>query len=475
MDWKDRILFPVIGPLMKAGLWLLSCNRLPQSSGKLQVQDLQQPVEVLRDRWGVPHIFAQNASDAFFAQGFVHAQERLWQMDFTRRVVFGRLSEVLGEVALPVDRAMRTVSLFATAEQEAAQMTGEIRPLLEAYCHGVNSWIEQAKSKRKLPVEFLLLGYTPEAWRIGDSLAWGKMMSWTLAGNWQSELYRRQLLQKLGPKKLRDLEIDIDKTWSVVLDLGLALGEGKSADTARRFAGPRVGEGVGSNNWVLHGSRTASGKPLLANDMHLELTTPGLWFEVHLVGGEMDVSGVSLPGVPMVIAGHNRHLAWGYTDSCPDVQDLYEEHLRGTPEGGWEYEFKGEWLLAEVRAEKIRIKDGREIVEPVVVTRHGPVVNILFKDAFPDVPPMALRWTALEPDRNFEAIYAMNMARDCREFNQALRYFDNPSQNVVYADLQGNIGYTMNGRIPIRAKGDGTVPALGWSGEYEWLGYVPLE
>jgi penicillin amidase len=324
MDWKDRILFPVIGPLMKAGLWLLSCNRLPQSSGKLQVQDLQQPVEVLRDRWGVPHIFAQNASDAFFAQGFVHAQERLWQMDFTRRVVFGRLSEVLGEVALPVDRAMRTVSLFATAEQEAAQMTGEIRPLLEAYCHGVNSWIEQAKSKRKLPVEFLLLGYTPEAWRIGDSLAWGKMMSWTLAGNWQSELYRRQLLQKLGPKKLRDLEIDIDKTWSVVLDLGLALGEGKSADTARRFAGPRVGEGVGSNNWVLHGSRTASGKPLLANDMHLELTTPGLWFEVHLVGGEMDVSGVSLPGVPMVIAGHNRHLAWGYTDSCPDVQDLYE-------------------------------------------------------------------------------------------------------------------------------------------------------
>jgi len=283
---------------------------------------LNEPVEVLRDRWGVPHIYGKNARDVLFAQGFVHAQERLWQMNFTRRVVFGRLSEILGEIALPFDQAMRTLGLYRTAEQEAQNLSGTFCDLLNAYCAGINAWIDLAVSRKKLPLEFTLLGAVPEPWRVADSFGWGKLMCWTLAANWQAELYRRLLLEKLGPAKVSELEIDIDRAWSVVLDLGLELGGGKTADSTRPFAGPHVGEGVGSNNWVLHGSRTTTGKPLLANDMHLELTTPGIWFENHLAGGELEVTGISLPGVPVVIAGHNQHVAWGFTDACPDTQDL---------------------------------------------------------------------------------------------------------------------------------------------------------
>ncbi len=475
MDWKERILFPILGPILKAALWPISRMRLPQVKGTLSIKGLEAPVEVLRDKWGVAHIYAQNARDVLFAQGFVHAQERLWQMDFTRRVVFGRLAEVLGEAALPADRAMRTLSLYLTAETEAEHLSGELSTYIQAYCAGVNSWIELAATRKKLPLEFMLLGYQPEPWRVADSLGWAKLMCWTLAANWQSEFYRSQIIQRLGATKTNDLEIDIDKAWAVILDLGQALAGGRNPDATRNVTGPHAGEGVGSNNWVVDGSRCVTGKPLLANDMHLEMTTPAVWYENHLVGGEFDATGVTMPGVPMVIAGHNRHVAWALTDSCPDAQDLYEEHLRRSGGNGWEVEFKGEWLPAIVRKERILIKGGKSVVEEVVVTRHGPVINILFNDAFPDSPPLALRWTALEPGNASQAILGMNVAKDCHTFQEALRNFDDPSQNVVYADTQGNIAYTMTGRIPIRAKGDGTVPALGWTGAYEWTGYVPFE
>ena len=324
-------------------------------------------------------------------------------------------------------------------------------------------------------MEFMLLGYRPEPWQIEDTLGWGKLLCWTLAANWQSEFYRKQIIQHLGADKAAELEIDINQAWAVILDVGQALTGGKSPDAARGYAGSGAAEGAGSNNWVVHGSRTKTGKPLLANDMHLELTSPAVWFENHLNGGGLDVAGVTMPGVPLVIAGHNRQVAWGFTDSCTDTQDLYEEHLRRTPVGGWEAEYQGQWEQAVVRQEEILIKGGKKVVEEVVVTRHGPVINRLFKDAFPDAPPLALRWTALDPDETFLAIRAMNIAGDCQEFRQALRQFDNPSQNIVYADTNGNIAYTLNGRIPVRLKGDGSVPVPGWSGEYEWCGYIPFD
>jgi penicillin amidase len=475
MDPKRQFHYPLIGSLLKIALWPLGRMRLPQVKGSLSLKGLMEPAEVLRDHWGVAHIFARNSRDMVFSQGVVHAQDRLWQMDFTRRVVFGRLAEVLGEAALPADRAMRTMSLFRTAQKEAMEVSGELRILLEAYCAGVNAWIDFARTHGKLPLEFMLLRYTPEPWQVADTLGWGKLMCWTLAANWQAELYRSQILQRLGAEKMEEMEINIDQAWAVILDLGNALAGGKSVDTSQPYSGLHAGMGVGSNNWAVSGSRSVTGKPILANDMHLELTTPGIWYENHLVGGKFDVTGVTMPGAPMVIAGHNRTVAWAFTDSCPDTQDLYEEHLRRSGEHGWEYEYKGEWLPAEVRKEHIRIKGGKSIVEEVVVTHHGPIINILFRDAFPDVPPLALRWTALEPGTAFQGIYEMNLAEDCRSFREALRHFDDPSQNVVYADTQGNIAYSLNGRVPVRAKGDGTVPAPGWTGEYEWTGYVPFD
>lgn len=475
MFWKDSILYPLLGPVLKTGLWFISRTRLPQTRGTLQLKGLEAPVEILRDHWGVPHIYARTAGDAVFAQGFVHAQERLWQMDFTRRVVAGRLSEVLGEATLPVDRAMRTLGLRQVAEQEARQMPMEIRALAEAYCAGVNAWIETASTRHKLPVEFLLLGYAPEAWQPADSTSWGKLMSWFLAANWETEFMRQQIARRVDAEKLAELETGVEKAWAVILDAGQAIAGQVSVDATRPFTGPHAGEGVGSNNWVIHGSRTTTGKPLLANDMHLQLSSPAIWFENHLVGGELEVAGITFPGAPMVVAGHNRHVAWGFTDGLADVQDLYEEHLRRSPEGGWEQEFKGEWLPAAVRKEEIRIKGGKSVVEEVVVTNHGPVINLLFKDAFPDVEPLALRWTALEPENIVLALYRMNTARDCQEFRQALRYFDGPAQNTVYADVQGNIAYSLPGKIPIRATGDGSIPSPGWTGEYEWQGYIPFE
>lgn len=475
MDWKERVLYPVLGPLLKAALWPLGRLRLPQVNGSLVMPALEAPVEILRDKWGVAHIYAQNIQDVVFAQGFVHAQERLWQMDLIRRVVSGRVADVLGSAALPTDQGMRTLSLYKTAQQEARLVSGELAGLLESYCLGVNTWIELACAKHKLPLEFMLLGYEPEPWQVSDSLGWGKMMCWTLAVNWQSELYRSQLVRRLGANRAGELEIDIDRAWAVILDLGQAISGGRSADATRLYSGPHAGEGVGSNNWVVAGSRSATGMPLLANDMHLELTTPGLWYENHLAAGEFEVTGVTMPGVPMVIAGHNRQVAWGFTDGCPDTQDLYEEHVRH-PEGvGWEYEFKGEWLPVDVRMEVIKVKGGPDVEHEVLTTRHGPLINYLFKDAFPDSPPLALRWTALDPGRSFEAFLDMDRARDCLEFRQALRNFDDPAQNVVYADTRGNIAYSLNGRVPLRAKGDGSVPAPGWTGEYEWSGYIPFE
>ena len=475
MNLKDDFLNPVLGAVLKPVFWSISRARLPQTKGTLPVSGTAGPVEILRDRWGVAHIYAGSEQDVLFGQGYVHAQERLWQMDFIRRVVSGRLGEILGEAGLPFDRVMRTLSLRRTAELEADQAGGELRGLLDAYCAGANAWIERAISKRKLPLEFVLLGYQPEPWQRADITSWAKLMCWTLAGNWQSEFYRGEIMRRLGAEKTASLELDIERAWAVILELGNSLAGEKIADATRAITGPHAGEGVGSNNWVVHGSRTTSGKPLLANDMHLELSAPAIWYENHLVGGSLDSSGVSFPGVPLVIAGHNHSLAWGFTDACPDAQDLFEEHLRRSDAGEWEYEFRGQWLKAEVRQEQIKVKRGKVVAEEVVSTHHGPIINSLFRDAFPDAPPLALRWTALDPSNVFEAFIQINRAENCAQFHQALRKFSDPAQNVVYADVQGNIGYTMNGRIPVRAQGDGSVPVSGWTGENEWIGDIPFD
>jgi penicillin amidase len=476
--------------LLGAGFYLLVRRPLAKTKGTIRVPGLHQEVEIRRDRWGVPHIYASNEADLMFAQGFVHAQDRLWQMDFQRRLVAGRLSEVMGEVTLPVDRWLRILSMRWVAEQETALLRPQIRSQLEAYSAGVNARIGQGR----LPVEFTLLRYKPEPWTPVDTLAWAKYMSWALSVNWEAELLRANLIAHLGPERAAELEPADSGHMPTIVPPGL-VSEGQSlgqpalerAEAARPFAGPPAQAGLGSNSWALDGSRTATGAPLLANDMHLLVNAPSIWYENHLVSGDLNLTGVTFPGIPSVVAGHNGHVAWGFTNGFPDVQDLFLEHLRTVDQDSGsqrvQSEFQGEWHDAQVRREEIRIKGGETVVEEVIVTRHGPVINALTPDLVPNSapdtpedPPLALRWTTLDPDpSNIEALFAMIRARNCREFRDALRSWTGPVQNVTYADTLGNIGYSLAGRVPIRAKGDGRVPVPGWTGAYEWTGYIPFD
>lgn len=446
----------------------------PVRKGKLELSGLSRPVEVIRDRWDVPHIYADSMEDVIFAQGFVHAQERFWQMDFNRRLGAGRLSEIVGADALPLDRWLRTLSVRRAAETQAAEVVNDAAPLMEAYAEGVNAFIERGK----MPVEITLLDYQPEPWGPADSLTWIKMMAWDLCVNWEAEILRAQLIAKLGPERAAELEPPHNAVQPLIIPTGvdyscIGCTALKRADQAKPFTGPSAQEGLGSNNWVLSGSRTESGLPLLANDMHLGMTIPAIWIENHLVAPGLNVTGVSLPGVPFVIAGHNQHVAWGFTNGFSDVQDLFIERLR-RENGRVEYEFKGEWLQAEVVTEEIKIKGQASEFEDVISTHHGPIINSLTPD-FAGEEPLALRWTALELDDSAMSVYRMNTSQSITDFREALREWTVPSQNMVYADVHGDIGYSLPGKLPIRAKGNGLVPVPGWSGEFEWLGYVPFE
>jgi penicillin amidase len=448
---------------------------LPKVSGELRLPGLTAPAEVVRDQWGVAHVYAEDLHDLVLAQGYVHAQDRLWQLDLNRRLVAGRLAEVLGPVAVPVDRWMRTLSLRHTAEQEPGLVTGEELALLEAYAAGVNARIAEGR----LPVEFALLRYRPEPWTPVDSFGWVKMMAWTLSVNWETEILRAQLVARLGPELAAQLEppyrpglpyiVPDDVDYSCIG--GAAV---RRSEAAARLAGPGAVGGLGSNSWVVAGSRTRTGKPLLANDMHLALTIPAIWYENHLSAPGFEVTGVSFPGLPGVVAGHNGAVAWGFTNGFADVQDLYLERVRRTDDGGLEYEVEDGWAAAEVRRETIAVKGQDAVVEEVVVTRHGPVINGLAAEHAGE-QPLALRWTAHEPNAMLGVLFRMNRVRSCAELREVLRDWHGPVQNVVYADVDGAIGYTHAGRVPVRAKGDGRLPVPGWTGEYEWAGHIPYE
>ncbi len=483
----------VAASVAAAGYYWLLQRPLARTKGTLRLPGLQNEVEVLRDRWGVPHIYASNLHDLLFAQGFVHAQDRLWQMDFHRRLVAGRLSEILGQTTLSVDHWLRILGMRRVAELDVDLLGPRTRLNLEAYAAGVNARIAQGR----LPVEFSLLRYRPEPWTVADTLSWGKMMSWYLSVNWESELLRAQLITHLGPDRAAELEPSPPTEHPYIVPPGAELATLDTsplerAKEARPFVGPTARDGLGSNSWVLSGSRTATGAPLLANDMHLFMTLPSVWYENHLVADDLNVTGITFPGIPGVVAGHNGHVAWGFTNGYADVQDLYVERLRRTDVGEGksrvQYEYQGRWLDAELIHEEIVVKGGETVVKEVIVTHHGPVINALAPDlagepwpeAFESGPSevvegLALRWTTLEPDGMIEAVSAMSRAQDCLEFREALRHWTAPVQNVVYADTKGNIAYSYPGKVPIRARGDGRVPVPGWTGEYEWLGYIPFE
>jgi penicillin G amidase len=464
----------ILNSVVASGLKLFTRSRCSTlKNGQIILAGLHSPVKIHRDAWGIPHIYARDLPDLLFAQGYIHAQDRLWQMEFNRRLVSGRLAEVLGKEALQIDRWMRILGLRRVANEETSLLDKETWDYFLAYQSGVNAFIEN----KRLPIEFTLLQYHPEPWQLEDSLGWIKMMSWNLSANWETELLRAKLISLVGEELAAELEPEVSSDEPFILPADYStIGNAAldRAESARSFIGPAADEGVGSNSWVVSGERTETGKPILANDMHLHMSIPAIWYENHLASPDFEVSGVSFPGLPGVVSGHNRHIAWGYTNGFPDVQDLFMERLKRTVDGKVLYQYKEDWLQAQVIRESIQVKNDEDYLEEVIITHHGPIINLLAPD-FAGEQPLALKWTSHEPDRMGTAVFHINKARSYPEFVEGLRHWTAPVQNVVYADTDGNIAYNFPGKVPLRAKGDGRVPVPGWTGEYEWNGYIPFE
>ena len=465
------------------GIWLRWRTRasLPALDGVLSAPGLSARVDVSRDAHGVPHIRAQSIADALFAQGYVTAQDRLWQMDLSRRKAEGTLSEIFGDRTLRMDIESHTLDFAGVAERALAEMSPDEHCLLSAYARGINVFIESHRDH--LPLEFMLMRYQPQPWREVDSVAVALNLSTSLSQTWQSDLMREHIAAKLGKELFSDAFPDHSALDMPVADVpastppapktaaNLGMGTEVFPDNLpveALFPAPLEStSGIGSNNWVVSGSHAKSGKPLLANDPHLGHSIPSIWYMIHLKAPELNVTGVTMPGLPLVIIGHNEHIAWGMTNTGPDVQDLYIEsfNLRDPNK----YLHNGQWVNADVRNETIKVRRQRDYHFTVMVTRHGPVIS---HDGDRD---LALQWTLLSPHAVRIPFLHIDQAKNWQEFTAALRDFNVPMQNCVYADEEGNIGYYAAGLVPIRKQGNGAIPVPGSTDDYDWNGFVPFE
>ncbi len=481
----------VVVALLALGLWYRQAS-LPLHEGTFIVSGLQQPVRIDRDAHGIPNIVAASERDATFALGYTHAQDRLWQMEMNRRIAAGRLAEVLGEPALDTDKFLRTIGIARTAQSIYQNLDAEHRDLLEAYAAGVNAYL--SKRGGPLPPEFFITrAPKPEPWTPADSIGWSLMMAWDLARySYSRELRRLQLAQRFSVAEINDFYPpypgDPPPATADYAELYRLLGL-KSAAPLATLMPPAIGlgdgEGLGSNNWVVSGQRTVSGKPMVANDPHLGLTTPSLWYFAGMQAPGLKVIGATLPGVPGIVLGRNDRVAWAFTNTGVDQQDLYLERIH--PERADEYQTPDGWARFATRVERIRVKGGDNVELTVRETRHGPVMSGLASVEKGLIQPkpgqpqfaLALRWSALEPDdTTIAAIRALNKARNVEQAEQALAQFQIVTQSALVADVEGRIAMMVTGRIPLRDPANdlnGIVPAPGWDARYDWRGYLPVE
>jgi penicillin amidase len=481
------LIFLLLAMSALAYVYAIARAALPQLDGSIPVNGLSANVKVTRDAHGVPAIEAATPEDLFFAQGYVTAQDRLWQMDIMRRFASGELSEILGEDTLKVDSEQRILGLRAAARKSLEITTPRDRSYFDAYARGVNAFIESHRSR--VPIEFRILKYRPQPWQAEDSIVIANQMVKDLNFyTFRDGLKKEKILARLGPELTSDLYVN--RSWHdhppTVMHEGLndQKNSGDSNDqddeedspdnsvTRHRSAteeiwAQRAPEAVnGSNNWVVSGSHTVTGKPLLSNDMHLGHQMPNLWYEAHLKSGNFDVAGVTLPGMPYVIVGHNQRIAWGFTNVGPTVADAFIENFN--PQGA--YQTPRGWQQPEHRTEIIHVKDKPDVTVDVKITRHGPIIT----DILPgETRPIALRWTLY--DGLHMPFFDVDAAQNWEELRKAFAQLDAPGQNVVYADVDGNIGYQTTGHIPIRASGDGSLPANGADDSHEWTSYIPFE
>ncbi|MGA5205246.1 penicillin acylase family protein [Streptomyces variegatus] len=557
------LVLALIGGVAYGSYWSISTVRasFPQTKGSLTLKGLSGPVEVKRDNYGIPQIYASSDADLFMAQGYVQAQDRFYEMDVRRHMASGRLSEMFGKSQVDNDEFLRTLGWDRVAKQEYdAKLSAATKKYLQAYAKGVNSYL-QGKDGEDISLEYAALGFTndykPQAWTPVDSISWLKAMAWDLRGNMQDEIDRALLTSRLGPKEIADLypEYPYSRNKAIVQEGrynelseafeqggtngtsgtngtgGTATGAGGTASggsgsgtasgasgTASGTSGaasgaagldsqlggltrvlddlpPAVGvngDGIGSNSWVVGGKYTITGKPLLANDPHLSPSLPSVWYQMGLhcrsVSStcQYDVSGYTFAGMPGVIIGHNQNISWGMTNSGVDVTDLYLEKITGDG-----YLYDGKVKPFETREETIKVAGGEPKKIVVRETNNGPLLSDRDEElvkvgkkatvdtAAPDRGDgygIALRWTALQPGTTMDAVFAMDKAKNWTDFRKAAAQFEVPSQNLIYADTENNIGYTLPGRIPTREESDdGSVPAPGWDPKYRWTGYIPQD
>ncbi len=439
----------------------------PKVDGKIYLPHLKDEVTVLRDKYGIPHIYAKNTGDLYYAMGFVQAQDRLFQMDFLRRYAKGELSEIFGEKTLGMDKYQRVAGFHIMEKKAYHNTSSEVKGVLNNFSRGINDYIEL--NKNNLPVEFHLLKYQPNKWSPSDTFAIGRLVSWDLTANWNDELLRYLTLQKVGKEKL-------DLFHPKIIPYGGHIVENINPKFAQKLLTSERLLQPASNNWVVSGKKSKSGKPILCNDPHLAHFLPSIFYQMHLVSEDLNVIGVSFPGVPFILLGQNKNIAWGATTTNADTSDLFIEKIN--PDNPEQYLYKNKWLTFDKRVEEIYVKKGgkKEVVKiEVLSSLHGPILNSAYPEHLKDSPPLSLCWTGYSSTNEGLFFLKIKRAKSVSEFFEALRHNEVPIQNWVIADIYGNIGFSPYGKIPIRKKGDGIYPVDGSSGEFDWVGFIPYE
>ena len=459
-------------PAIGGGLYFWLRTSLPETDGTIAVEGISGTVDILRDEWGIPHIHAQSAEDAYFGLGFAHAQDRFFQMEMQRRGAQGRVAELLGSLAADNDRFLRLLNLYRAARSSLATLPPEARAALEAYSAGVNAWLA-ARTGPAAPELALLVANEPEPWHPADSVSWLKVMALLLSGNWREEALQAALVERLGPEKAASFLPSNPDTDRTIVEFADGIDFQAHAAVLARFL---PGTNNGSNNWAVSGDHTVSGSPLAANDPHLGLAIPSVWYLAHMAAPGLNVAGATLPGLPLVLVGTNGAIAWTLSNAGPDTQDLFIE--RRDPDNPDRYMTPGGTAPFAVRDETIAVRFGRNQQVAMLETRHGPVLTGMVESLqgnADDDEVLTLAWTMLhDDDQSFGAALHLHTAGDWQTFSHAARDFAGPMQNIIYADRDGSIGMLSPGLVPVRRSGDGRLPVDGSSGEADWAGRIPF-
>jgi len=481
-----RFLFFVIIPIsfLLIGLSIHFNASLPTTSGTIYVSGIRDKVDIIRDQWGVPHITAENDLDAFFSIGYLHAQDRLWQLEIQRRTGSGRLSEIFGSESLSNDKMMRTLGFRRLAEQHFSQLSDLAQRSLQAYSAGVNAWL--ASEEHELPIEFMVFDFQPEKWTPIDSLVWLKLVAWNLSSNYSTEIDRLLLTHELGESKASALFFEGQNTQENMtklpnVDIYKSLAELRTFTREFQKQTETDGKHIGSNAWVISGDYTKSGLPLLASDPHVQTKTPAMFYLAHLKGDKIDAVGATFPGLPFIVFGRNDSISWGGASFAADVQDLYIEQVKAADPDQYFYDATTRDM--EIIEETILVKpDFPSFLRGNIPaqkwrarrTVHGPVISDVIR--IPTNHVISLSWTGFaSEDRTYDALLQINYAKDWNEFNSAVEMAVTPTLAFVYADKQNNIGMVVSGKIPIRKSGDGSSPSKGWDSQQDWSGYIPFK